>query len=138
MWGSTCFPAAYEEHRAGYGHRMARRCCLVGVVWDAALTGICVLGLGFLLWWSVGLVLRPLPGSEARVLIPGRGDGARLEQLVRSLIWLRGLGLLYCPVVIADIDLTPAGRELALHLTARWPDVILWPVGQISEYLAKD
>ena len=70
-------------------------------------------------------------------IISGRGEGEKLEQQVRSFLWLRALGLLRCPIVIADAGLTPAGWELALRLTARWPGVILWPVGDLADYIAE-
>jgi hypothetical protein len=103
---------------------------------DIVLAVLCVLVLAVLVWWLFGRLLRPLPGTSIRVLIPGRGDGNGLEQAVRGLIWLRSLGLLRCPVVIGDIDLTPEGWELALRLTARWPDIILWPIEDLPDYLA--
>lgn len=116
---------------------MARRCCPVGAFWDAAIAAACVAGLAFGAWWLFGLMLRPLPGREARIILPGRGEGERLEQQVRSFVWLRGLGLVRCPVVIADIDLTPAGRELALRLALRWPWVVLWPMSDLPDYLSR-
>lgn len=65
------------------------------------------------------------------------GGGEDLEQQVRSFLWLRGLGLLRCPILIADAGLTPAGWELALRLTARWPEVILWPASDLGDYIAR-
>ena len=50
---------------------------------------------------------------------------------------LRGLGLLRCPIVVADAGLTPAGWDLALRLTARWPEVILWPAGDLGDYITR-
>ena len=109
----------------------------MGACWDSLLAALCVLGLAFAAWWLFGLMLRPLPGWEGKVILPGRREGERLEQQVRSFLWLRGLGLVRCPVVIADIDLTPEGRELALRLAARWPGVILWPVEDLPDYLSR-
>ena len=40
-------------------------------------------------------------------------------------------------VVIADVDLTPQGWELALRLTTRWPGVVLWPVSALEEYICQ-
>ena len=54
---------------------------------------------------------------------------------MRACIWLRGLGLLSCPVIIADAGLTPQGWELALRLTARWPGVVLWPASELGDLL---
>ena len=116
---------------------MARRCCSVGVIWDGLLAAACTAGLALVAWWLFGLMLRPLPGWETKIILPGRGEGEDLEQQVRSFLWLRGLGLVRCPVVIADIDLTPEGRELALRLTARWPGVILWPVDDLPDYVSR-
>ena len=109
----------------------------MGACWDAATAALCVIGLAIVAWWLFGLMLRPIPGGEARIVLPGRGDGEGLEQQVRSFIWLRGLGLVRCPVVIADLDLTPAGRELALRLALLWPGVVLWPVDDLPDYLRR-
>ena len=109
----------------------------MGTFWDILLAAVCVCGLAFVGWWLFGMLLRPLPGGEAKVIIPGRGEGEKLEQQVRSFLWLRGLGLLRCPIVIADAGLTPAGWELALRLTARWPEVILWPASDLGDYISR-
>ena len=98
---------------------------------DALLTAVCTLALAGGLWWLYGRLLRPLPARRIQIVLPGRGDGEDLEQTLRALIWLRGL--LRCPILIADVDLTPGGWELALRLTARWPDVTLWPAGHIRD-----
>lgn len=109
----------------------------MGELWDALLAAVSVIGLAFVAWWLFGLALKPLPDWETKIILPGRGEGERLEQQLRSLIWLRGLGLIRCPIVIADIDLSPAGRELALRLAVRWPGVILWPVSDLSDYIRR-
>ena len=105
------------------------------VFWDAVLAGVCILGLALVGWWLFGLLLRPLPGREASVILAARGDGEGLEQQLRSFIWLRSLGLLRCPIVIADVDLTPRGWEMALRLAGRWPEVALWPASRLEDYL---
>ena len=109
----------------------------MGVFWDALLAAACAAGLAFVGWWLFGLILRPLPGREAKIILPGRGEGTDLEQRLRTFIWLRSLGLLRCPVVIADVGLSPAGWELALRLTARWPEVILWPAADLGDYISR-
>ena len=88
-------------------------------------------------WVLLGRLLRPIPAWNVRLVIAGRGAGEELEQTVRGLMWLRGLGLLSCPVVIADVDLTPQGWELALRLTLRWPDLALWPASALEEYICQ-
>ena len=35
------------------------------------------------------------------------------------------------------VGLTPAGRELALRLASRWPEVALWPAEDLPDYLAR-
>ena len=109
----------------------------MGTFWDILLAVICVCGLAFVGWWLFGLLLRPLPGQDARVVLTGQGGGEKLEQQVRSFLWLRGLGLLRCPIVIADAGLTPAGWELALRLTAQWPEAILWPAEDLGDYISR-
>ena len=104
---------------------------------EGTLCVLCVLGLCALAWVLLGRLLRPIPARNVRLVITGRGEGEDLEQTVRGLMWLRGLGLLSCPVVIADVDLTPQGWELALRLTTRWPGVVLWPVSALEEYICQ-
>ena len=107
------------------------------MIWDTLLAAGCVLGLAFVAWWLFGRLFRPMPGQGVRVLIPGRGEGEDLEQTLRAFMWLRGLGLLDCPIIIADLGLTPKGWELALRLTARWPGVVLWPASDLPDYIAR-
>ena len=116
---------------------MVRRCCPVELLLDALAAGVCTAGLAFAAWWLFGRLLRPIPEQGFRVIIPGRGEGEGLEQTVRAFLWLRGLGLLNCPLVIANVDLTPQGWELALRLTARWPGVVLWPVSDLADYITQ-
>ena len=87
------------------------------------LTGaaLAALGLAVLLWWQIGRLLRPLPAPGVRVVIPGQGDGAELEQTLRALYWLRGMGLLRGIIVIETEQLTPAGLALARELVRRYP-----------------
>ena len=96
---------------------------------EGTLCVLCVLGLCALAWVLLGRLLRPIPARNVRLVIAGRGEGEDLEQTVR--------GLMSCPVVIADVDLTPQGWELALRLTTRWPGVVLWPVSALEEYICQ-
>ena len=109
----------------------------MGVIWDGLLAAACAVGLAFVLWWSFGLLLRPLPGWETNIILPGRGAGEELEQQVQAQSPTGTDAILRCPVIIADIDLTPEGRQLALRLAARWPGVILWPVDDLPDYLSR-
>ena len=105
---------------------------------EILVTAVCVAGLAFLAWWLFGRLLRPIPEQRVYALISGRGDGTDLEQSVRAFIWLRSLGLLHCPILIADVDLTARGSDVALHLAARWPDVILWPADHLAERVGRE
>ena len=107
----------------------------MGVLWEGLLSLLCALGLGLLGGLLFGRLLRPLPGDEIWMLIPARGAGERLEQDMRSVMWLRGLGLLRSPVAIVDLGLTGPGRELALRLAGSQSDVVLWPGECLSELL---
>lgn len=109
----------------------------MGFELDVVLAVVCALGLAVAGWWLLGMLLRPMPGDMARLVLPGRGEGEKLEQQVRACMWLRGLGLLSCPVIIADVDLSPRGWELALRLTARWPGVLLWPAAELPGYFSE-
>ena len=107
----------------------------MGCAMEAAAATLCVLGLTGALWWLLGRMLRPLPGGSAFVLLRGTGEGNGLEQTVRGFIWLRRLGVMNSPILIADLGLNPRGREIALRLCARWPGVILWPAQELADYL---
>lgn len=104
---------------------------------DVLWTVVCTLVLAFAAWWFMGRFLRPVPGGRTRAVLPGSGDGDGLEQAVRSLLWLRSLGLLTCPIVIADTGLSREGRELVLRLAARWPGIILWPADDLGDYIKR-
>ena len=104
---------------------------------EGTLCVLCVLGLCALAWVLLGRLLRPIPARNVRLVIAGRGAGEDLEQTLRAFMWLRGLGLLDCPIIIADLGLTPKGWELALRLTARWPGVVLWPASDLPDYIAR-
>ena len=110
----------------------------MGYMLESAAAVACVLGLTGALWWLLGRMLRPAPRGSAFVLLRGMGDGCGLEQTVWGFMWLRGLGLLCVPVLIADLGLDPRGREIALRLCARWPGVVLWPAGDLVNYLKEN
>ena len=107
----------------------------MGAGLEAVTAVLCVLGLTGFLWWLLGRLLRPRPGQSAWIMLPGRGDGAELEQSVRGFIWLRSLGVIKCPILFADLGLNPEGRAVALRLCARWPGVVLWPGSDLYGYL---
>ena len=96
----------------------------------ALITAIGLALLGSLL---LGWFLRPVSENGFWILVPGEGNGEHLERDLRGLMWLRNMGLLSCPVAIADVSLSQEGREVAFRLIVRWPDVVLWPVDALDE-----
>lgn len=105
---------------------------------QGGLALLAALGLSLLGGLAVLRFLRPAQGDGAWLLVPGRRDGDRLELALRSLQWLRELGLLRCSIAVADVDLTREGRELALRLAARWPEVVLWPADRLEELIGRE
>ena len=97
----------------------------MGPALEILTAAVCLLGLGGLLWWLWGRLLRPIARQPVYVLLLGEGDGEGLEQTLREFMWLRGMGLLQAPILLVDDGLTPEGRELALALSRRWPNVRL-------------
>ena len=93
----------------------------MGAFLELAGAALAALGLAGLLWWQVGQLLRPLPAPVVTIVVSGRGDGEHLEQTLRALYWLRGMGLLRGGIVIETEELTPAGRMLAAELVRRYP-----------------
>lgn len=102
---------------------------------QGVLTLLCALGLALLGELVAGRLLCSAAGQDIWTVVPGRRDGEGLERNLRSLIWLRNLGLLRCPIAIADVDLTAEGRELALRLASRWPQTALWPADRLDELM---
>ena len=86
---------------------------------------LCLLGLGGLLWSLWGRLLHPVARPGVYILLLGEGDGDGLEQTVREFMWLRGMGLLPVPILLVDDGLNERGRELAVALSQRWPNVRL-------------
>ena len=93
----------------------------MGAFWELFGTAMAAAGLAVLLWWQMGRLLRPVPGRNVQVVISGRGDGEELEQTLRALSWLRGMGLLRSGIVIETEDLTDTGLTLAEKLIQRYP-----------------
>ena len=101
------------------------------LVWEGLLTLLAVLGLVLLVWVLFGRMVCPMPGRELVVVLPAKDHGSTLERDIRGLMWLRSLGLLRCPVVIADMGLTPEGVRLAHLLAERWSVVSVVPAEQM-------
>ena len=93
----------------------------MGAFLELTGTVLAAAGLAVLLWWQVGQLLRPLPAPGVTIVVSGRGEGEHLEQTLRALYWLRGMGLLRSGIVIETEDLTDTGLTLAEKLIQRYP-----------------
>ena len=71
-------------------------------------------------------ILTPDSGDNTWTVVRSVGPGEGLEQRVRSLMWLRACGLLRGRVVVLDNGLDADGRQLALRLARRWPELEIW------------
>ncbi len=80
--------------------------------------------LGCLLW---ARLLLPLRMEDMIALLPGSGDGARLEQNVRACLLLKRWGILRQNVWIIDQGLTEEGRRVAARLTGLDSTIRLYP-----------
>ena len=104
---------------------------------DTVWTIVCTFGLVLAAWWCMTRFVPPVPGRRTRAVLAGRGDGSDLEHTVRSLVRLRSLGIWSCPIIIANVDLSQEGQEVALRLARRWPDVILWPADDLAACISE-
>ena len=103
---------------------------------EALLALLAALGLAAALWWVYGRLLFPARGgAPLYAVVPARGDGERLEQDLRRLLWLREGRETAVAVVIADAGLTPQGRRLAQRLLSRYRGTALCPLERLGEYL---
>lgn len=87
----------------------------------------CVLVMAGGAYLLLGLLVRP-GRTDARgvwTVVYASGEGEDLEQRLRALMWLRGLGLQSGRILLVDGGLSARGREVADCLTRRWPVVFL-------------
>ncbi|MFI3250138.1 MAG: hypothetical protein R3Y07_04180 [Eubacteriales bacterium] len=67
-----------------------------------------------------------LPCEGVWLVVGATGDGGNLQQRLYGLMWLRGLGLLRCPIYVLCHNLTAEGELLTRHLKERWHSIILY------------
>lgn len=110
----------------------------MGTVSQAVLALLAAAGLLAAAWLCFGRLLLPTrTGADGGIwtVLPAHGEGARLEQDLRALCWLRDSGVLCTGIVIADAGLSPAGRRRALALMGRWGGIVLCPASRLGPYL---
>lgn len=94
-----------------------------------------VLAVGVMLWCLFGLLLMPVFHQRMVTLCYTRGDGAELEQTVRSYSWLRdgsGKGSI---LLLVDYGLNRQGLELAQKLEQSHEWVICCPIAALDDCL---
>ncbi len=104
---------------------------------DGLVAALAAVGLASILWMAVRTILFAPPPQRWRtaVLISAQGDGAHLEDQVRSLTRLGREQGAFGRVLIVDCGLTEEGRKLAQLLVRedRW--VSLCVPGEVERYL---
>ena len=107
----------------------------MGTFWDILLAVVCAAGLALVGWWLFGLLLRPLPGREVKVVLPGRGDGEGLEQQVRILRGMRRERNVFSLILLVDCGLSEEGKKLSRLLAKQDRWVTICQPNEIDSYL---
>ena len=109
----------------------------MNAIWQTVLALLAAVGLAARGWMLFGTLVTPAGGSGGPVyaVVPASGDGERLEQDVKALLWLRGGELARFTIVIADGGLNETGRRRAAALLTGGRGVVLCPMGELETYL---
>lgn len=101
----------------------------------AVLAAVGLLALG---WMAINCLLTPEEGDgPVYSVVPAAGEGPRLEQDVKRLLWLRGRQKGRFTIVIADGGLDPAGRAVAAGLLEGATGVVVCPLERLGEYISE-
>ena len=109
---------------------------LTGVIWKQILLFFLPVALGTFFQQMYNTVDALVVGNFVGMNALGAVGGATASVINLILGFFVGVSS-GATVVIADVDLTPQGWELALRLTLRWPDLALWPVSALEEYICQ-
>ena len=102
-------------------------------LWEILGAFLASAGLLWLCWLCFGRLIFPAGRRRGGfVVLPVRGDGARMEYDLAGLRWLRNGGLAHMPVILADDGLSDAGRVVANLLAERDPYVLICPMDHLS------
>lgn len=103
---------------------------------EIALAVLAALGVASLFWLAFGRLLLPSESAETRTVavIEAEGDGAGLEQTVRSLLWLERGELWRGRIVILDRGLSREGRDVARRLCAGTCGAALYSPRELARY----
>ena len=109
---------------------------MLHAVLEIFLSLLAVFGLLCLGWLTFKHILAPGDcGAPVYTVVPAKGDGAALEQTVRSLLWLRAGEPRPYTVIIADAGLDPQGLAVATTLANEEWKVVLCPLEAVTDYL---
>lgn len=101
----------------------------------ALLAAIGLLSLG---WTLFGRLLAPAEwDGPVYAVVPAAGEGPRLEQDVKRLLWLRGQQKRGFTIVIADGGLDPTGKAVAAALLTGTTGVVVCPADRLSQYITE-
>lgn len=111
---------------------------MLHTVLEMVLSLLAVLGLLALGWVLFGRLLAPKSYyAPVFAVVPARGDGAALEQTVKSLLWLRAGELGRFTLVIADAGLDREGAAVAQRLAQRESGVLLCPMAELDRFILR-
>ena len=90
-------------------------------------------------WLLFAHWLLPAGGGEENVtVVPGRGDGVRLDRTIQSLLFLRRNGLYRGSIVILDDGLDEQGRAMARLLCANGVGLLLCSREELARMITKE
>lgn len=102
----------------------------------AAALVVCVLAAAAFLTVQKAMKM-PVPRSDDLkmwIVIGAERDGDKLEQAVKSVLWLNESGALNCCTAIADMGLEPEARRMA-ELMSKNGDCVLCGVSELPDIL---
>lgn len=110
---------------------------MLSAILEILLAILAAVGLAGILWMLWARCLLPLGGEDGRIaaVVCGCGDGAGVEQSVRSLLRLRRCNLYHGLILILDCGLDEQGRALARLLCANSGEVMLCDESELSDLI---
>lgn len=110
---------------------------MLSAVFEMLLTLLAAVGFASILWMFLERRLFPVDGEERGVfaVVRGSGDGAGLEQSIRSLLRLRREGLYRGTVLVVDCGLNEEGQALARLLCANSEEISFCTAEELSQVI---
>lgn len=110
---------------------------MLSAVLEMLLTLLAAVGFASILWMFLEHRLVPGSGEESGVftVVRGSGDGAELEQSIRSLLRLRREGLYRGTILVVDCGLDEEGKALARLLCANSEEIRFCTADELSQLI---